>query len=217
MFGTGNNLVLVGDLTRRSIRATLDPQTERPELRTFTDPDLIGTVLRNRAKLLIAALTILRAHDEAGRPSQGSPLGSFETWWRWPRAALAWLGEADPCETMEKVRQDDPRQQALSNVLTHWKAAFGTEELTVKQMVDRATDYVPQPQPNLDLNKLNRRPDFMYPELREALLTVAAERGMVDTRRLGFWLRSVKGRIINDMRIIQGFRKESWKVEGVER
>jgi hypothetical protein len=35
---------------------------------------------------------------------------------------------------MEKVRQDDPRQQALSNVLTHWKAAFGTEELTAKEI-----------------------------------------------------------------------------------
>jgi hypothetical protein len=57
----------------------------------------------------------------------------------------------------------------------------------------------------------------MFPELREAMLSVASERGMVDTQRLGFWLRSVNGRIINDMRLVQGLRKRSWKLEEVER
>ncbi len=32
---TGNNLVLVGDMTRRAIRCRLDAQVERPELREF--------------------------------------------------------------------------------------------------------------------------------------------------------------------------------------
>jgi hypothetical protein len=92
-------------------------QCERPELRRFDDNDLIATVFRDRAKLLAAALTILRAHHLAGRPTSGNPLGSFETWSGWPRAALVWLGEADPCETMERVREDDPRRKALANVL----------------------------------------------------------------------------------------------------
>jgi hypothetical protein len=212
-FATGNNIVLVGDLTRRSIRATLDPQCERPELLDFKDKDLIGTVFRNRPELAAAALTILRAHHVADRPASGFPLGSFEMWWGWPRAALVWLDQADPCDTIEKVRQDDPRTQALSNVLTQWKAAFGINELTAKEVVDRATDYLPQQ--TTDFN--NRRPSFMFPELREALLAVAAERGMVDTQRLGFWLRSVNGRIIDDMRLTQGFRKRSWKLEEVRR
>jgi hypothetical protein len=118
---------------------------------------------------------------------------------------------------MEKVRQDDPRQQALSNVLTHWKAAFGTEELTAKEMVDRATEYVPQTtRHGVDFNPQPRR-EFMFPELREAMLSVASDRGIVDTQRLGFWLRSVNGRIINNMRLVQGFRKRSWKLEEVKR
>ena len=32
---TGNNLVLIGDMTRRGLLSRLDPQVERPELRTF--------------------------------------------------------------------------------------------------------------------------------------------------------------------------------------
>jgi hypothetical protein len=216
IFANGNNLVLVGDLTRRSIRGSLDPKCERPELRPFKTGDLVGAVKRNRAQLLVACLTILRAFDEAGRPDQGGvPLGSFETWWHWVRGALVWLGEADPCETMDKVREDDPKRQAVDNVLRHWKAAFGPEELTAKQLVDRATEYVPPPQrQGVDFNPPTRR-EFMYPDLRDALLAVASDRGMVDAQRLGFWLRSIKGRIINNMRIVQGFRERSWKIEEV--
>jgi hypothetical protein len=32
---TGNNLVVIGDMARRSIRCTLDPKMERPETREF--------------------------------------------------------------------------------------------------------------------------------------------------------------------------------------
>ena len=35
MFATGNNIQLVGDMTRRVIVCSLDPNMERPELRTF--------------------------------------------------------------------------------------------------------------------------------------------------------------------------------------
>jgi hypothetical protein len=213
----GNNLILVGDLTRRAIMGSLDPQCERPELRTFKNKDLIGSVKRNRAQLLVACLTILRAFNEAGRPDQGgAALGSFETWWHWVRGALVWLGEADPCETMEKVREDDPRRRALENVMTYWKAAFGNEDLTVREVVERSTDYVPStPRQGVNFNPPPRR-EFIFTDLRDALIVVASERGMVDSERLGVWLRSVKGRIINNMRLVQGFKKRSWKLEVVQ-
>ena len=39
MTATGNNLVLVGDMTRRALLCRLDPERERPELRRFdSDP-----------------------------------------------------------------------------------------------------------------------------------------------------------------------------------
>ena len=49
---TGNNLVLVGDMTRRALLCRLDPQFERPELRKF-DRDVIDIVKEDRARSAI--------------------------------------------------------------------------------------------------------------------------------------------------------------------
>ena len=57
---TGNNLVIVGDMTRRSLKGKLDPKVERPELQQF-DYDPIADASANRGELVAAALTILRA------------------------------------------------------------------------------------------------------------------------------------------------------------
>jgi hypothetical protein len=42
----------------------------------------------------------------------------------------------------------------------------------------------------------------LYPELRDALMVVAGERGGVNSRRLGAWLGRVKGPLVNGKRII---------------
>jgi len=94
MFATGNNLVVIGDMTRRTLVCSLDAGVERPENRTFKAPDPIDVVRGDRAKYVVAALTVLRAYHVAGRPEQGTiPLGSFEVWSRRVRDALIWLGE----------------------------------------------------------------------------------------------------------------------------
>jgi hypothetical protein len=51
--GTGNNLRLVGDLTRRAVIARLDPKTDRPEIRQFDYDPLIDS-RENRAELVAA-------------------------------------------------------------------------------------------------------------------------------------------------------------------
>jgi hypothetical protein len=142
-FATGNNLVIVGDLTRRSLKSRLDPQCERPELRSFATPDPVLVLRRLWPEYLVAALTVLRAFHVTGRPSQGMPLGSFETWWSWVRGALVWLDEADPCDTIENIRAEDPRFNTLSAVLDQWHKVMGTDEATVKRVIDKATDFVP--------------------------------------------------------------------------
>src|SRR4051794_40004576 len=92
---TGNNLVIAGDMTRRTIIATLDPKVERPETREFAS-DPIEVIRGDRATYVEAALVVLRAFIVAGSPKQGAkPLGSFESWSRLVRDALLWLGEPD--------------------------------------------------------------------------------------------------------------------------
>ena len=207
-FATGNNLVIVGDLTRRSLKSRLDPQCERPELRSFATIDPVLVLGRLWPEYLVAALTVLRAFHVAGRPSQGMPLGSFETWWSWVRGALVWLGEADPCDTIENIRAEDPKLCKLANLLWWWHAVIRSEMVTVKQAIDRATDFVPKQ--GLDLNPTRR--EYMYPEFREALLEVAGDGGFISGMRLGKYLSKQKLRIVNGLYVCQGDLQQTWQV-----
>ena len=202
----GNNLAVVGDLTRRAIRCDLNPGVERPELREFSTEDPVVTAKRERPRLVAAALAVLRAHHVNGRPSATVPLGSFEDWSTWIRDALIWLGEPDPCATMEKIRIEDPRRRALASVLRHWHAVIGTDEVTVQQLIGRATDFLP-----VNGQDVQRR-EFAFPEFREALIEVAGQAGVISGKRAGNWLRVVKGKIVDGRRIEPGLREGHWRL-----
>jgi putative DNA primase/helicase len=64
-FATGNNLEVIGDMTRRTLVCSLDARVERPETRIFKNTDPVEVVRDNRAKYVVAALTILRAYHVA--------------------------------------------------------------------------------------------------------------------------------------------------------
>lgn len=192
MFATGNNLTFVGDMTRRAIRATLDAGVERPELRAF-DRDPLALVAGRRGDYVTAGLTILRAFHLAGRPEQSVPLGSFTTWSGLVRDALIWLGEADPCETMEGMRGADPKLEALTAALEEWRSVIGTERVTVREIIERAAAQQTQ---------LFGKAEYVNPEFREALLRVAGEGGAINGTRLGKWLSQHQNRIVAGHRII---------------
>jgi hypothetical protein len=77
IFATGNNLTVAGDLTRRTIMCALDAHCEHPEHRNF-NVDVIELARVERAKLVAAALTVLRAWHVAGEAIERLPVGSFE-------------------------------------------------------------------------------------------------------------------------------------------
>ena len=192
---TGNNLVLVGDMTRRGLLCHLDPRVERPELRQFeTNP--IAAVKGERGKFVAAVLTLLRAYQMAGRPAEPSALGSFAAWSSLVRGALIWLGEADPVDTMERARSLDPRLEELSAVLLQWREVVGDVRITVRKVIEKATR---QTGSGFDYNKT----EFAHPDFREALLTVAGAGGAVNSRRLGRWLSANKNRIVSEQWIEQ--------------
>jgi hypothetical protein len=193
IYATGNNLTLEGDMTRRAVRATLDAGVERPELRAF-ERDPLATVRADRGNYVAAALTILRAYHVAGRPQQSTPLGSFADWSRWVRDALIWLGEADPCATMEEVRGADPKLEALIMVIEQWHAVLGGARVSVKGVIDAAVE-------QRTYDPLGR-PEFANPEFREALLAVAGEGGAISGRRLGKWIAAHQNRIVGGMKLV---------------
>lgn len=135
---TGNNLVIAGDLTTRVIPCDLDPQMERPEERTF-ETNLHEYIPRNRGKLIAAALTILLAYDQAGRPAQGlRTFGRFEEWSNRVRSALVWAGLPDPCEGRKRLIGLDPVRANLCTVLRGIHEAFGSKPSTARQIIGAA-------------------------------------------------------------------------------
>jgi hypothetical protein len=204
MFATGNNLTVAGDMTRRVLRCEIDPKMERPELREFAFKP--REVLRvERGRYVVAALTILRAYAVAGRPAPGKPLGSFEDWSRLVRDALCWLGEADPCETIDTTRSDDPERAQLASLLHHWSEVIGEQRVTTKEIIAATAGS----------DKVEARA-----ALNDGLLSVAASfvRGgtAVDPRRLGVYLSKNAGRVIDGLLIVKDTVKHGdqlWRLD----
>lgn len=210
LFATENNLRIVGDATRRAILCSLDPGVERPEHRKF-DTHPLALVRTDRGKYVAAALTILRAFHVAGRPPQSLPLGSFETW-SWARDAVIWLGEADPCDTMERLRAEDPRLLTLRGILHRWDRAIGPKRVSAADLAE-----VGAPGPG---GRAYEEPKSAEEDLRDALLAVAGQRSVIDTRRLGNWLGHNKYRIADDMKIVAAGLVEGighWQLVHVDR
>jgi hypothetical protein len=139
LYATGNNLPIAGDLTRRTLLCSLDAGVEHPERRTFNN-DPLAIARAERRRLVVAALTVLRAWHVAGQRLGHPPFGSFEEWSHRIRGPLVWLGRTDPCETVAKVRANDPAREALATVIALWadNLTVGTQ-YTVQEIINRAT------------------------------------------------------------------------------
>ena len=85
LVATGNQVSLSDELARRTLWIRLEPDVERPELRTgFRHPDLLRWVREQRGQLVAACLTLARAWVVKGRPRGsevlGTILGSYDSW-----------------------------------------------------------------------------------------------------------------------------------------
>jgi hypothetical protein len=180
---TGVNLSVRSDLARRCLCVAIDPEVEHPEARRFAIEDLAEYVRERHPELLVAALTLLRAHAVANRPLHGlPPLGGFGAWDRAIRSAVVWATGLDPVATMGRLQETAGDRDDLRALLERWRADVGLDAVTVAQVLDRA-----------------------QPVLRDALLAVASGRhGEVDHQRLGLYLKGVAGRPVGALRLIAG-------------
>jgi len=195
-FATGNNIRLVGDMTRRVLLCSLDPDVERPELRTFGG-DPFATVIADRAGYIAAALVIVRAYAAAGYPGVLSPLASFEAWSKLVRSALVWLGQPDPVQTMEKARSEDPVNATLTSIFSAWHDAVGSAPQTVAQIIGNA-------------EAVNSMGNVANTELREALTEVGQDRfGKLSGKVLGIYLARYAGRIAGGLKLTKGEDKHA--------
>lgn len=187
VFATGNNLRVRGDMVRRSLVCDLDAGMERPETRQFRS-NPVETVLKDRGRYVSACLIIVRAYIAAGRPNTLPKLASFEDWSNLVRSALVWLGCADPLDSMEAARNDDPELAELREVLTLWNGALGTDAHTAKEIVGEAE--------RRHQTIIGEPTDPVHPELLDTLTRLFGERGTINTKRLVRWLMAREGRIV---------------------
>jgi hypothetical protein len=200
---SGNNVGPVKDMTRRCISIRLDPGCEIPAARSFTRPDLVREVLRERGRYVSASLTLVRAWIIAGRSKTiCKSLAGYGDWSDLCRQPLLWLNCADPTVSVFEAMSEDPDRETLGRLLTAWKLVFGKTPAMVRDAVKQASLF----------------PDE-YVDLREVLRDIADERGEINRRKLGWWIKRHTGRIVDGRRFVRasGNRSaEAWQVDVVE-
>jgi hypothetical protein len=186
-FATGNNVALASDTARRTCHIRLETDLERPEERSdFRRRQLLAWVRQERVRLLGAALTLLRAYCEAGRPDQGlRPWGSFEGWSALVRSAVVWAGLPDPGETRATLRQAaDTDAGALAALLVGLAQLDPQRDgLTCAEIVEQAKS-PPAPPPE------------WHAGLKDAVEALA---GRLDAQRLGYRLRGYRRRVLGGL------------------
>jgi hypothetical protein len=199
---SGNNVGPAQDMTRRCLTIHLSPECEVPAARSFTRPDLVRDVLRERGKYVSAALTIVRAWIVAGRPmAECNSLAGFSEWSALCRQPLLWLGLADATASVFKAMAEDPDRETLGRLLMAWQTVFGKTAAMVRDAVNRASEF-----------------GVEQVSLREVLRDIADERGEINRRKLGWWIKRHAGRIVDGLRFVRasGNRSaEAWQVESV--
>ena len=145
---------------------------------------------------MVAGLTILRAWLVSGERMKLPPYGSFETWSRRVREALVWLGCADPCDTVESVRADDPQRSDLAAILAQWKQHLGFfKRYTAADVIECATFIGSARSVGGKIVLESARADFKH-----ALLSVAGSGGeRINHQKLGIWLASNEHKIVDGM------------------
>jgi len=213
-YATANNCEIGADMDRRILPIRVDTRCERPEDRIFRIQDIIAFTVRERPKLVTAALTLLRAYHAAGKPEINiRPWPSCESWTKAVLAPLVWLGFQDPT----------PVQQAMAG------AEIGSEHR--RAFVAAFQEFVYTEQVRANMNKqvipigvtASRIAEAIKtgePRLREALEGLLNSRGggQISAVQISGVLRRLKHRVISGMKIVHcgedPVKKISWWAVG---
>ncbi|MEO6574654.1 MAG: hypothetical protein ABIP89_12495 [Polyangiaceae bacterium] len=195
---SGNNLVVLRDTARRVLISRLESTLERPEERTgFSHYPLIPWVQEQRARLVVCALTVLRAYVVAGRPSTKIVFGSFEGWSALIAEAIVFAGGANVLGARPNEDAGDSGERgAIAAILAWWpKLDVDGKGLSVRTVID-----VLYPKQRADPHE----PPDGFDGLREAIEEFAPlHNGRPDPKKLGNQLRRFKRRIVGGAFLVQ--------------
>jgi putative DNA primase/helicase len=211
-FASGNNLQYKGDLSRRVVPVPLDPKMERPEQRTgFKHDPLPAWIREHRPRLVIAALTIVKAYFAADCPTQPlTAFGSFQEWSDLVRSCLVWAGEADCCEGRKNLAAESSQYQELGRLLECWSGCYPEQRqgITLNRVVQDISSYAAIP----------GSPANRWDELRSALAAYDPryDGEKLSPRIIGFAFRTIQGRVIDGKRLVkvgEEHRTSLWRLE----
>src|SRR5262245_14752243 len=95
------------------------------------------------------------------------------------------MGDADTCDTVDKVREKDPQRDCLMTVVMQCNSNLVMDQTyTVQNVIERAVN---------------------VSSFYNALFAVAASRtgGAVSNDKLGRWLKRIEGKIIHGFKLMQ--------------
>ena len=201
----GNNLQIKGDLSTRSLLCRLDAGMESPGERRF-NRNLLKFIPENRARLVSAGLTILKAYKCAGSPSNGlKEFGRFEEWSNFVRNAIVWVGLSDPVESVKFIMEDDPVKQMNQTTLIALSDFYHKAEFTVSDIL------------NDTAKNINGFVTPLGGELYSAIMQIAGKGDRIDARLLGRALAKLHGCVINDMKLVIVGKTHGYKRYVVEK
>jgi hypothetical protein len=203
---SGNNVDPIRDMSRRTITILLDPKVETPATREFKKDPLREINLR-REHFVTQALIIVKAFISSGAPIlNAKPFASYGQWSDWVRQPLLWLGLPDPAGAVFEQLARDPDHEHLGRLLDTWYKIFGSTPTMIREAVA----------------KVSSAPEFettgLVDELREAMLAVSDEKGVINRRILGKWISRHQDRIVNGLRFERSrgsTNAERWFVKSV--
>ena len=184
VFATGNNVIVRGDMVRRTLTCNLDAGMERPETRRFKS-NPIERAESDRGRYFTAVLTIARAYRAAGCPAVCPPLGSYDDYTSAVRAPLAWLGIEDPAASMEEARAEDPELASIRELFGHLEAAPGLkpDAFYKAKHIEQAA--------------------FQHPDFWDFLLQQCGIGGTVNSKALSRFLARIHGRVVDGRKLVR--------------
>jgi hypothetical protein len=134
VLGSGNNVGPRDDLLRRVCVIDLDARDESPSTLAYKG-NPVAMITANREACITRVLTIVRAFQAAGCPSQGlTPIASYSgRWSTFCREPLVWLGTEDAARGLIEQQKTDESRPILSNLLKAWHARFRDRSVMVRQ------------------------------------------------------------------------------------
>lgn len=122
LYLTMNQASFSEDMVKRVVHIAMVGRDDE-EQTGWTIPELVAHAISRRIELLRASLTMLRAHQIAGRPRCGGTKPKFEAWSRVVASAICWASGCDPTQARPPEAANRDANVARAVALA-WRAAY---------------------------------------------------------------------------------------------